>query len=255
MTSNTNHGWQVALCNSARPLGSLFWELDHLHVSAASALQCFIFHSKKGPFNTSLFAWLIYLDSLQDAFSSGNFLGSKHIKLHPLDLKQIDCQVFLQRRWAYSGSAGKYSSGSATVVSHGSSSTARERECFCGEEGGGGCGRQSVAVHWPRLCRKEKSSSSWALPLSQGRRAPVLVSQVYLRFLLINFLHWVVLAQDRILPGQRAQLNKQDRFSFKKLTCLLYKSPREKGSCAGNALSQLCEAESLEVKGVRELTR
>lgn len=94
-----------------------------------------------------------------------------------------------------------------------------------------------------------------ALPLSQGSRAPVLVSQIYLRFLLINFLHWVVLAQDKILPGQSAQLNKQDQFSFKKLTCLLYKSPHEKGSCVGNALSQLCEAESLEVKGVRVLRR
>ena len=101
--------------------------------------------------------------------------------------------------------------------------------------------------------KEEMSSSSWALPWSQGRRDRILASRVYLRFLLINFLHWVVLAQDRILPGQRAQLNNQNQFSFKKLTCLLYKSPHEKGSCVGNALSQFCEAESLEVKGEREL--
>ena len=87
------------MCNSALPVS---W-FPVLRTSSSSCLstfclkQCFIFHSKKGPFNTSLFAWLIYLDSLQDAFSSGNFQGSKHIKLHPLDLKQIDCQVFLFR--------------------------------------------------------------------------------------------------------------------------------------------------------------
>ena len=101
--------------------------------------------------------------------------------------------------------------------------------------------------------KEETSSSSWALPWLQGRRDPILASRVYLRFLLINFLHWVVLAQDRILPGQGAQLDNHNQFSFKKSTCLLYKGPHEKGSCVGNALSQLCEAESLEVKGEREL--
>lgn len=38
---------------------------------------------------------------------------------HPdVNLKQVDCQVFLQQRWIYSGSAENCSSESATMVSH-----------------------------------------------------------------------------------------------------------------------------------------
>ena len=89
----------MALCDSALPVSGfpVLRTLSSACLGTLCLTQCFIFHSKQGPFNTSLFAWLIYLDSLQDAFSSGDFLGSKHIKLHPLDLKQIDCQVFLQQ--------------------------------------------------------------------------------------------------------------------------------------------------------------
>lgn len=34
-----------------------------------------------------------------------------------IDLKQIDCQIFLQQKWVYSGSAENHSLGSATVAS------------------------------------------------------------------------------------------------------------------------------------------
>ena len=54
---------------------------------------------------------------LQQQKCSGAFSGPCRDKKSD-GLKHIDCQVFLQQRWAYSGSAGKYSSGSATVVSH-----------------------------------------------------------------------------------------------------------------------------------------
>ena len=35
-----------------------------------------------------------------------------------VDLKQIDCQLFLQPEWVYSGSAENCNLGSATTVSH-----------------------------------------------------------------------------------------------------------------------------------------
>ena len=187
---------------------------------------------------------------------SGAFAGPCREKKSD-GLKQTDCQVFLQQRWGYSGSAEKCSSGSATMVSHVEFRHSEGKRALLWGRGRWGlwktaCGC-ALAAGRASAGKEETSSSSWALPWLQGRRDPILASQVYLRFLLINFLHWVVLAQDRILPGQGAQLDNQNQFSFKKSTCLLYKGPHEKGSCVGNALSQLCEAESLEVKGEREL--
>ena len=35
-----------------------------------------------------------------------------------VDLKQTDCQIFLQQRWVYLGSAKNYTSESATIASH-----------------------------------------------------------------------------------------------------------------------------------------
>ena len=35
-----------------------------------------------------------------------------------VDLKQIDCQMYLQQKWVYLGSAENCNSGSATRVSH-----------------------------------------------------------------------------------------------------------------------------------------
>ena len=45
-----------------------------------------------------------------------------------IDLKQIDCQLFLQQRWVYSGSAENCNLGSATMVSQGQVPTCQEKE-------------------------------------------------------------------------------------------------------------------------------
>ena len=133
------------------------------------------------------------------------------------DLKQIDCQVFLQQRWVYSGSAERRWATRKPC-------TGRERALS--RRGRGrreGCGRQSAAFRWlsPCLERRGVLLPDGLCHCCRAGELPVLVSQLYL-ILPINSLHWVVLVQERILPGQGAQLNKQDLFSFKKLLLFFF---------------------------------
>ena len=52
------------------------------------------------------------------ASDSLGVLSGPHTGHHKVDLKQIDCQLFLQQKWVYSVSAKNCSSRSATMVSH-----------------------------------------------------------------------------------------------------------------------------------------
>ena len=90
-----------------------------------------------------------------------------------VDLKQTDCQLFLQQRWVYSGSIENCSLWSAIMVSHAQvPQTARERECFYRKEKGVG---RAIINKVPMLLigwvlARKVLPYCWAL-MSQGMRA------------------------------------------------------------------------------------
>lgn len=75
-----------------------------------------------------------------------------------VNLKQIDCQIFLQSRWAYSGSVENCSLGPVTVGSHVQSPCiAREEELFYKGENEARMAtvnEESMAFHWISLCQE-----------------------------------------------------------------------------------------------------
>ena len=76
-----------------------------------------------------------------------------------VDLKQIDCQIFLQQRWVYSGSAENCSSSFATRVTPcASPQRARDVEHFYkGKRKLRGLFiKESMAFHWLNPCQKRK---------------------------------------------------------------------------------------------------
>ena len=104
------------------------------------------------------------------------------IILTVVDLKQIDCQIFLQPRWIYSGSPENCSLGSATVGSHMQVPEGEGRNTFI--EGEKEAGRATVnkefkAFHWLSPCQERRGVILLPLGLRYYHRAqelPLLVS-------------------------------------------------------------------------------
>ena len=89
-----------------------------------------------------------------------------------VDLKQIDCQIFLQQKWICSGSAENCNLGCATMMSHVQVSTWQGKETvFTGRKRKlEGYSKLSLAFHW--LSPYQERSSCWAALSLQGVRAP-----------------------------------------------------------------------------------
>ena len=107
-----------------------------------------------------------------------SWLDIRQILTVMCDLKQTDCQVFLQQRWAYQGSAENCNSGPATMVSHIQSLPEQGKENFLIERkteiGRARVNSVSMGFHQLTLCqeRKEVISSCWALLQSKDMSSP-----------------------------------------------------------------------------------
>lgn len=88
-----------------------------------------------------------------------------------IDLKQRNCQIFLQQTYIYSGSAGncKYQQAMCRAMK-GDLSSREEKEA-----GRAGVNKENTAFYWLSPCREMKRalSSSWASLLLEGMRAPL----------------------------------------------------------------------------------
>ena len=97
------------------------------------------------------------------------------------DLKQTNCQVFLQQRWVYSGSAENCNWGPTNVIAMCKFPHSKGRKSFYREEkevGGARVIEEPVASHWLSPHQEKNPSSSywdllwhgtWVLPLLVSR--------------------------------------------------------------------------------------
>ena len=107
-----------------------------------------------------------------------------HETINDCDLKQMNCQLFLQQRWVYSESSKNCNSRLATKANQVQVPTWQRKELLL-QKGRGSwksCSKQHVAFHWLSPYQERRGISSyWALLSSQGGRAawPALVSQLF----------------------------------------------------------------------------
>ena len=90
------------------------------------------------------------------------FVGSVPVCLSNqwnVDLKKIECQIFLHQRWVYSGSAENCNSGSAPVVSPCKTLHSRRRRMLLYREkeaGRAAVNKESMASYWLRPCQERR---------------------------------------------------------------------------------------------------
>ena len=115
------------------------------------------------------------------------FIYSTNIEhLTNVDLKQRDCQIFLQQRWIYCRSAENCNSGSATMVSHMWGLAGQGKETAFIEEKEvrrAIVNKQSVAFHWLSPCWERRGVFLLPVGLCCPHRVwelPLLVSGLYL---------------------------------------------------------------------------
>ena len=124
-------------------------------------------------------AWLLPLFVRQHLGPLGVFSGS-----YTGCLKPVDCQIFLQQRWVYSGSTENCNSGSATVARHIQFLHGKGRRIFIERKWkvGGPVNTESMAFLWLTLYQERRVVFLLPVVFCYPWRAwklPLLVSQLY----------------------------------------------------------------------------
>ena len=130
-----------------------------------------------------------------------------------VDLKQIDCHIFLQQRWVYLGSTENCNSASTTIVRCVQIPlVTREKEHFLQRwkwSWEGYINKEPMAFHWLSPCWEKGGTFLLPVELSYCHRVwelPILVSQIFLiRFLFVHFyisLFWPSSFSESILVNQ-----------------------------------------------------
>ena len=171
-----------------------------------------------------------------------------------VDLKQIDCHIFLQQRWVYLGSTENCNSGSTSIVRYVQIPlVTREKEHFLQRwkwSWEGYINKERIAFHWLSPCWGKRGTFLLPIGLSYCHRVwefPILVSQIFLiRFLFVQFyisFFWPSCFSESILVNQG--------WSFLVLTALFPSMLRK--SFPGYLLlfSQSVMSDSLQLHGLQ----